>query len=184
MDIQDIETLYLHRQSCRAFDGREVPEELVKKVCSLALLAPSACNAQPWKLVAVLGEQRKEVAKCLQGLGMNKFASDAGALVAVSSGRSNLTAKLGGRMKGTDFTANDLGILTAHLVLAADAAGLSSCILGWRNEKKLCAALGIPEKTAIPVVVALGYPADGYEIRPKKRKSLEETLLILGEPIS
>ena len=179
MDIQDIETLYLHRQSCRAFDGREVPEELVKKVCSLALLAPSACNAHPWKLVAVLGEQRKEVAKCLQGLGMNKFASDAGALVAVSSGRSNLTAKLGGRMKGTDFTANDLGILTAHLVLAADAAGLSSCILGWRNEDRLCEVLGVGKETHIPVVVALGYAKEDDPIRPKKRKPCEETLLIL-----
>lgn len=179
MDIQDIETLYLHRQSCRAFDGREVPEELVKKVCSLALLAPSACNAQPWKLVAVLGEQRKEVAKCLQGLGMNKFASDAGALVAICSGKSNLTAKLGGRMKGTDFTANDLGILTAHLVLAADAAGLSSCILGWRNEDRLREVLGVGKETHIPVVVALGYAKEDDPIRPKKRKPYKETLLIL-----
>ena len=117
MELEDIERLYRNRQSCRAFDGREVPADLVKRICAAALLAPSACNAQPWKLVAVLGERRKEVAGCLQGLGMNKFASDAGALVAVCEGKSNLTAKL----------ANDLGILTAHLVIAAEAAGVSSC---------------------------------------------------------
>lgn len=80
MQLSDLEELYLHRQSCRAFDGREVSAELVEKICKAALLAPSACNAQPWKLIAVLGDKRKEVVKCLQGLGMNKFASDAGAL--------------------------------------------------------------------------------------------------------
>lgn len=179
MELEDIERLYRNRQSCRAFDGREVPADLVKRICAAALLAPSACNAQPWKLVAVLGEKRKEVAGCLQGLGMNKFASDAGALVAVCEGKSNLTAKLGGRMKNTDFTANDLGILTAHLVIAAEAAGVSSCILGWRNEEKLRKALGIKDPVRIPVVVALGYAKAGDPVRPKNRKPLEETFLLL-----
>ena len=179
MELEDIEQLYRNRQSCRAFDGREVPADLVKRICAAALLAPSACNAQPWKLVAVLGEKRKEVAGCLQGLGMNKFASDAGALVAVCEGKSNLTAKLGGRMKNTDFTANDLGILTAHLVIAAEAAGVSSCILGWRNEEKLREALGIRDPVRIPVVVALGYAKAGDPDRPKNRKPLEETFLLL-----
>lgn len=179
MELEDIERLYRNRQSCRAFDGREVPADLVKRICAAALLAPSACNAQPWKLVAVLGEKRKEVAGCLQGLGMNKFASDAGALVAVCEGKSNLTAKLGGRMKNTDFTANDLGILTAHLVIAAEAAGVSSCILGWRNEEKLREALGIRDPVRIPVVVALGYTKAGDPVRPKNRKPLEETFLLL-----
>lgn len=178
MELEDIEQLYRNRQSCRAFDGREVPADLVKRICAAALLAPSACNAQPWKLVAVLGEKRKEVAGCLQGLGMNKFASDAGALVAVCEGKSNLTAKLGGRMKNTDFTANDLGILTAHLVIAAEAAGVSSCILGWRNEEKLREALGIRDPVRIPVVVALGYAKAGDPVRPKNRKPLEETFLL------
>ena len=179
MELEDIEQLYRNRQSCRAFDGREVPADLVKRICAAALLAPAACNAQPWKLVAVLGEKRKEVAGCLQGLGMNKFASDAGALVAVCEGKSNLTAKLGGRMKNTDFTANDLGILTAHLVIAAEAAGVSSCILGWRNEEKLREALGIRDPVRIPVVVALGYAKAGDPVRPKNRKPLEETFLLL-----
>ena len=179
MQLSDLEELYLHRQSCRAFDGREVSAELVEKICKAALLAPSACNAQPWKLIAVLGDKRKEVVICLQGLGMNKFASDAGALDAVCEGKSNLTAKVGGRMKNADFTANDLGILTAHLVLAADAAGVSSCILGWRDEEKLRSALSLKDNVRIPVVVALGYAKADDPIRPKKRKPFEETFTIL-----
>lgn len=179
MNLEELETLYLTRQSCREFSEKPVDEALVKKVCELALLAPSACNAQPWKLIAVTGEKRAELAKCLQDMGMNKFVSNAPVLVVVTEGKSTLTAKVGSRFKGSDFTTNDLGILTAHLVLAAEAAGLGSCILGWRNEGKICKALGLPKGVKIPHVVALGYAAEGYEVRPKKRKPLEETLTLL-----
>ena len=179
MNITELEQLFLHRQSCREFSKKPVDAELVKKVCELALLAPSACNAQPWKLIAVTGEKRKEVARALQGLGMNKFASNAPVLVAVVEGKSNVSAKLGGKFKDNDFTANDLGILTAHLVLAAESAGLGSCILGWRNEKELQTLLGVGKNVRIPHVVALGYPPEGYETRPKKRKPLEETFLAI-----
>ena len=186
MNLSDIKALYTHRQSCRAFDGRPVPERLLQEVCELALLAPSACNAQPWHLYAVTGEKVKTVAACVQGLGMNKFAmgmnkfaNDAGAFVVVTEGKSNLTARLGDRLKDQNFTPGDIGIMTAHLVLAAEAAGLASCILGWRSEKKLRPLLGLPEEVRIPCVVALGYAKEDDPIRPKKRKPTEETLTFL-----
>lgn len=179
MILSDIKELYAHRQSCRAFDGKPVPEQLLKEICELALLAPSACNAQPWHLYAVTGEKVKDVAACVQGLGMNKFASDAGAFVVVAEGKSNLTARLGDRLKDQNFTPGDIGIMTAHLVLAAETAGLSSCILGWRSEKKLRTLLALSEETRIPYVVALGYAVEGEPIRPKKRKPTDETLTFL-----
>ena len=66
MNLEEIEKLYLHRQSCRAFDkSREVPRELLEKVCNLALLAPSACNSQPWLLYCVTAKkQRKRQRAC------------------------------------------------------------------------------------------------------------------------
>ena len=174
MNLNEIEQLFLNRQSCREFSKTPVPEELVKEVCRLALLAPSACNSQPWKLIAVTGEKKEQVADALQDWGMNKFVSDAPVLVAVVEGKGNLTAAVGSRFKDNDFVHNDIGILTAHLVLAAQAAGLGSCILGWRNEEKLRKALGLSSKAKVPEVVAMGYPAENYPIRPKKRKDLND----------
>lgn len=179
MNLQEIEALYLKRQSCRAFSDKDVPDELVTQICRLSLLAPSACNAQPWELIAVKGERKREVAKGLQDLGMNKFVSDAPVLIAVLEGKSNLTAKLGERLKRADFTHNDIGIMVAHLVLAAEAAGLNTCILGWCNEKKLRAALELDDKANVTEVIALGYAQDGYEIRPKKRTPLQDTYKLL-----
>ena len=180
MDITDIEMLYLHRQSCRSFDpAKPLADELLTEICRLALLAPSACNSQPWKLLAVTGEKAKKLAAGVQDLGMNKFASDAPAFIVVMEGTGNLTATVGSRFKNTDFLHNDIGIMTAHLVLAADAAGLSTCILGWRNEGKLRDILGLPEKVRIPHIIAVGYAAEGYEIREKKRKPMGETFSLI-----
>jgi len=182
MNLDDIEKLYLHRQSCRAFDPEKpVPQELLERVCRLALLAPSACNSQPWKLYCVTGEKAKQLAKGLQDMGMNKFASDAPALIAVAEGKGNLTATVGSKFKDNDFLHNDIGILTAHLILAADAAGLSTCILGWRNEKKLREALDLKKEVRIPHVIAVGYAKEGYEIREKKRKDPSDVLTFIKE---
>ena len=179
MNLNELEQLYLKRQSCREFSEKDVPDELIQKICELALLAPSACNAQPWKLIAVKGEKKDALAKAVQGMGMNKFVSSAPVLIAVLEGKSNLAAKTGGKLGDSDFVHNDIGIMTAHLVLAAEAAGLGTCIIGWRNEKTIRSVLALDEKARIPHVVALGYPPEGYEVRQKKRKPLDETYKLM-----
>lgn len=179
MTLKEIEQMYLHRQSCREFSDKPLSEELVEEICRVALLAPSAVNAQPWQLIAVMGEKMQETVKSLQHLGMNKFASKAQALIVVAEDKSGGLMKIGAAFKENEFVRNDLGILTAHLVLAAEAAGVGSCILGWRDENKIRESLGIKDKFAIPVVVALGYPMGGYELRAKKRKPLSETFTLI-----
>ena len=180
--LDELESLYLNRQSCRSFDqNREVDRELLERICKLALLCPSACNAQPWKLYVVTGEKVKTAVKGLQDMGMNKFASDAAAVIIIAEGKSNLTASVGKSLKNNDFTHNDIGMLTAHLVLAAEAAGLQSCVLGWRNERKLQDALALPKGTKIPLAVVLGYATEGYELRPKKRKDPADTLIFVDD---
>lgn len=179
MNLQELKEFYLKRQSCREFSDTVVPDEVISEICKTALLAPSAMNAQPWRLLAVVREKREEVLKCLQHLGANKFASKASALVVVASDKSGGMMKVGELFKENEFVRNDLGILTAHLVLAAEAAGVGSCILGWRNEEKLREILGLGKNTVIPEVVALGYPAEGYPVREKKRKPQDETFALI-----
>ena len=44
------ENLIKTRQSCRDFNEKEVSAETLEKIAELAMLAPSACNSQPWKM--------------------------------------------------------------------------------------------------------------------------------------
>ena len=179
MNLQELEQLYLKRQSCREFSDMVVPDELVTEICRVALLAPSAMNAQPWRLVAVTGEKVQEIAKAMQGMGMNKFVSKASAIVVLVAGKESFLAKAGSLIHENEFVKNDLGILTAHLVLAAEAAGVGSCILGWRDEEKLRTLLGLKKTDKIPEVVALGYPAEGYAVREKNRKPLKDVFALI-----
>ena len=75
----DFLQLVLSRQSDRAYDKkRPVEAEKLERILEAARLAPSACNAQPWKFVVVTDhELASKVGKAAAGLGMNKFANDA-----------------------------------------------------------------------------------------------------------
>lgn len=180
MNSDELELLYRTRQSCREFSDRPLERELAERICRAALLAPSARNAQPWHIFLLMGEKAKEVLPAIQHLGANKFAGKAQAFAVIAEDASCGVMKVASAFKENEFVRNDLGILTAHLVLAAEAAGVGSCIIGWRNEDKLRALLSLPDKRRIPAVVALGYPADGYPVREKKRKDEAEVLTVLS----
>ena len=179
MDLKQIEELFLERQSCRDFIDKDVPDEVIEEICRVALLAPSACNCQPWKIVVVKGEKKDSIVKFVQGMGMNKFVDKAPVLIALVEGKGNALTTLGDKTGHTDFVHNDIGILQTHLVLAAHGAGLGTCILGWRNEKQIGKALGLGKNAKIPVTIALGYPPEDYPIRPKKRKPMSETYMLI-----
>jgi len=71
--MKDFLELVKARQSDRAYDmTRDVEPEKLERVLEAARLAPSACNAQPWKFVAITDKElSKEVGKATAGLGMN-----------------------------------------------------------------------------------------------------------------
>lgn len=151
----------------------------LEEICRLGTLAPSAKNSQPWKMFAVNGEKAKEFAGCVQLLGSNKWASSCPAFIAIELNRSKFDEKIAERFTFADFAGNDIGLLTAYIVLAAENMGLQTCILGIRNEKAIAQFLGEPEGTRFPLVVAVGHAEEGYEIRPKDRKPFDEVFKLI-----
>ena len=167
------------RQSCRGYDEeRPVEQEKLDKILEAARLAPSACNGQPYHFTVCRGELAKLVAKETQGMGMNKFASQAPILIVISEENYVKTAALGAKVKGNDYRSMDIGIATAYLTAAATQLGLSTCVLGWLDDediRKLCNL-----KHPVRLVITLGYAKD-ETIRPKKRKDLSELVTYCPE---
>lgn len=160
------------RESCRSYDeSREVEEEKLQKILAAAVLSPSACNGQPYHFTVCRGEMAKEVAAATQGMGMNKFATQAPVLIVISEKPYVKSAALGAKLKGNDYRSIDIGIATAYLTAAATEVGLSTCILGWLDNDKLRSICGLDG--AARLVITLGYQKDD-KIRDKKRKSMEE----------
>ena len=162
-----------YRQSCRSYDPeREVEREKLDRILEAARLAPSACNGQPYKITVCSGEAAKSVAKETQGMGMNKFATDAPLMLVISEMPYVASAALGAKVKKNDYRSIDIGIVSAYITAAATAEGLDTCILGWFDNakiRKICALDG-----AVRLVITLGYATSGYELRNKKRKDLDE----------
>ena len=160
-----------NRQSCRSYDSREVEPEKLQAILEAARLSPSACNGQPYHLTVCRGETAKAVAAATQSMGMNKFASQAPILIVVSEMPYVKSAALGAKLKGNDYRSIDIGIATAYLTAEATAQGLSTCILGWLDDKKIREICGLEHP--VRLVITLGYAKD-ESLRTKKRKSLEE----------
>ena len=160
------------RQSCRAYDeARIVEREKLDAILTAAQLAPSACNGQPYHFTVCKGDLAKEVAKTTQGMGMNKFASQAPVLIVISEMPYVKSAAMGAKVKGNDYRSMDIGIAVAYLTAEATAQGLSTCILGWLDDAKIRSLCGLDQP--VRLVITVGYPKDDT-IRSKKRKDLTE----------
>lgn len=160
------------RQSCRRYDEtRSVEREKLEAVLEAARLSPSACNGQPYHFTVCTGDTAKAVAAATQGMGMNKFASQAPVLIVVSEMPYVKSAALGAKLKGNDYRSIDIGIAVAYLTAEAAVQGLGTCILGWLDDEKIRSICSLSHP--VRLVITLGYPGD-EPLRQKKRKDADE----------
>ena len=173
----DFLQLVQRRQSCRAYDpARPLEQEKLSRCIEALRLAPSACNAQPWKLVVVTDPALKDRVAQAAGakwLGFNHFTTQAPVIVVIVREDPNLTSKLGTVLKDKPFTLMDVGIAAEHFCLQATDEGLGTCIIGWFDETAVKKLLKIPKKKRAELIITLGYPAKTV-IRQKIRKPLEQ----------
>lgn len=162
-----------NRQSCRSYDTeRAVEQEKLDAILTSARLAPSACNGQPYHITVCSGGIAREVAKATQGMGMNKFATDAPILMVISEKPYVRTAAVGAKLKHNDYRSIDIGIVAAYITAEAAAQGLGSCILGWLDSDKIKTACDLDGEARL--VICIGYAKPDDKLRDKKRKTLDE----------
>jgi nitroreductase len=171
--------LFHKRQSVRAYNTEKaVSNEIVMRCIEAARLAPSACNAQPWKFIVVNDPEIKDkLAECTSGgiIPMNHFTRQAPVHVVIVREPANFTSNLGQVLKNKEYPLTDIGIATIQFCLQATADGLGTCILGWFDEKKVKKLLNIPKSKRAELIITLGYPKTD-EIREKRRKPVGEIL--------
>ncbi len=166
------------RQSDRSYDtDRPVEREKLERILNAARLSPSACNAQPWKIVVVDNPELKNQvadATSAKALGMNHFTKQAPVHIVIVEESANLSSTLGGWVKRKHFPHIDLGILAEHICLAAATEGLGTCMIGWFDESKVRKLLEIPKQKRPILIITLGYSTQ--QTREKKRKTISEVV--------
>jgi len=163
------------RQSDRSYSDKPVEKEKIERILQVARLAPSACNAQPWKFIVVTDpEKRMQVADAMASklLSMNHFTKQAPIQLVLVEENANFTSTVGSWATNKHYPHIDLGIVASHVCLAATEEGLGSCIIGWCDEKKVQKALDIPKNKRVMLVILLGY--SNQLPREKKRKQMNE----------
>lgn len=179
--------LVKQRYSCRKFLPIPVEEDKIIQCIEAARLAPSACNAQPWKFVVVndITVKQQLVDAATSGVyKLSKFISNAPVIIVVVADLTNFLSKVGSLMRDVKFYLLDIGISCEHLVLQATELGLGTCYIGWFSEKGVSKVLKIPKRYKIPLLICMGYPEEGYKssdvIRKRAksdtRKDLKEIL--------
>lgn len=171
--------LFLKRQSCRNFDGeKQVEIEKLQRVMENTILAPSACNSQPYSFVVVTDKSlAQQVGKQTQELGLNKHSKKVNCFIVVCEENGGLLSRTAGRVKDQQFAQIDIGLAVSHLILSCEEEGLSTCILGWFNENKVKELLEIEKSKRVRLIIAVGYASSEDKIRPKKRKKIEDIVI-------
>jgi nitroreductase len=157
------------RRSIRKFRETPVPENLLKEVLNAGRLAPSADNAQPWKIIVVRDVQMKQ--RVTQACNGQKFLVQAPVVLVVCGIPEEAFQTVGGYMSSHVI---DASIALDHVTLAAHALGLGTCWVAWFKEEKVKDILGIPEDVRVVALTPLGYPDESPD-RPS-RKNLEELI--------
>lgn len=169
-----------NRQSVRGYKPDMVEKDKLDRVLEAGRIAPSACNAQPWKFIVVDDpELKNKVADATSNrvIGINHFTKQAPVHIVVVLEPANFNSNFGSIMKDKNLPLIDIGIAAAHLSLQATAEGLGTCILGWFNEGTIKKLLNIPKSKRVILVITLGYAASD-ELREKKRKTTDEVVSI------
>lgn len=126
------------RRSVRGYTSQPVKEEDIKAIFEAARVAPSACNSQTWRFIAVT--DRTVIHKIAQEgmrLVVRNAWIDTAPLVIVGCAQLDILAnRVGSLITGIEYYQIDLGIAMEHIVLKATELGLGTCWIGWFNEKR------------------------------------------------
>ena len=161
----DFYTLSQQRYSVRAYKPDKVEDHKLQQVLDAARLAPTAANRQPFRLVVIHTEGRREELKRLYH---REWFSEAPLVIGVCA----LPATAWVRRDDKNYADVDATIAMDHLILAAADLGLGTCWVAAFDPVAAREILQLPDGVEPVAFTPLGYPAD--QPRPKQRKALAE----------
>ena len=146
-------------------------------ICEAARIAPSACNSQTWRFIAVTDRERiQRICKeAMRPVIPNRWLDQAPLLIVGCSQLDIVANRIGTRISGIEYYRIDLGIAMEHMVLKATELGLGSCWIGWFSEEKAKKILNIPKKIKVSAMLAIGYPQEAPK-KSRSRKKMDEIL--------
>jgi nitroreductase len=164
-----LDAIIHRRRSVRAYDGRPVSAAQIRAICEAARLAPSACNSQTWRFVAVTRSETisRICTEAMRPVIPNRWLGQAPLLIVGCAKLDIIANRIGSRITGTEYYQIDMGIAMEHMVLKATEMGLGTCWIGWFKEERVRQILSIPPRIRVCALLSVGHP----KIEPPKKRS-------------
>lgn len=159
MEFSDVIT---KRYSVRGYRPNEVEAEKLEKVLEAARIAPTAANKQPFQIIVIHTEGRKEELKRIY---KTDWFVAAPLVICVCGVPAQGWVR---REDGKNYTDVDAAIVMDHLVLAATEQGLGTCWIAAFNVAAAREILGLPDDVEPVVFTPLGYPAKDRQVTSRK----------------
>lgn len=152
-----IEDLVRKNRSYRRFNQSwSIDRKVLEGLINLGRLSASSANLQPLKyMISCDPESNAKVFPCLMWAGYLKDWSGP----AEGERPSAYIIILGDKEISKSFDC-DRGIAAQSILLGSAEAGIGGCMIDSVNRRRLRKDLEIPERYAIAMVLALGYPSE------------------------
>ena len=152
-----IKDLIIKNRSVRRFqENVAVERETLRELVDLARLSASAANMQPLKYVLSCEPERN--AHVFRHIGWAGYLKDWPG--PAEGERPSAYIIILCDTEISEFADCDHGIAAQSILLGAAEKGLAGCMIGTVRRKELSAALEIPPRYKILLVLALGKPAE------------------------
>lgn len=162
----DVYELFKNRVSIRTYKSKDVRLEAVHRIIDAACKAPSWANKQCWRFIVVDSKVEKNIIGKASGqANIAKACEEAPFVIVICA-----NPKDSGIKNGMEYYMLDVGLAMANITLSAQSEGLSTCIIGWFDEKAVKGVLNIPEGFRVIAYTPLGYADESIMPRPRKNK--------------
>ncbi|WP_196304646.1 nitroreductase family protein [Rhodococcoides fascians] len=164
-----------HRRSIRQFETKPVPRSLIEQAAEIGLTAPSACNRQSLRVIAV-DDPALRVAISEVPMGTAGFAEQIPTICVVV-----------GQLRGYEHERDrhaiyvDGGLFVTGFILGLEGLGLNSCCINWpdldQKEAAMKKLVSLDDDERIIMLVAVGYGLPN-QLVPRSRK--RSTGMVVG----
>ena len=183
--ITDVNDLFRYQRAIRSFADEDVPDELVNRVLTAAIHAPSGSNTQPWRFIVIrdqsvknaISEVYEEARADLSRVTPRSTPSgdrqplSAAPVLIVACVNTPASGRAGFQTGASIYPS------VQNLMLAARAIGLGTVLttLHRRRKAQIHDILGIPDHIETAAIIPLGWPDRDYG--PNRRPPLEQFVM-------
>lgn len=152
------------RFSCRKFDNKQVEKEKIDLILKAAMLAPTAVNKQPQRIMVI---DDKNILEKLKEC--TKYTFDAPLCFAVCIDKEKAYVR---GYDGKNSAEIDGAIVTTHMMLQASDLSLGTTWVMAFNPVKAKEILALPDNLEVLALLPTGYPAQDVTISELHYKSI------------